>query len=178
MKNMLVCPKKGISPPERGHCPHDLSRWSFLGDLSGEGLKGPEQKPQEVYTGLGWGREGATLCFAPPIPPILLPIEPQNTQNPQPRDLRGGGSALWQGQRSEVQLSHPTAASCPCPASDLRSRECKGVGRRGEQCDGVREESGCPRRCRGLQHPSEQGSRRVQKGEGRSCEWVCVRERT
>ena len=48
----------------------------------------------------------------------------------------------------------------------------------GEQCDGVREESGCPRRCSGLQHPSEQGSRRVQKGEGRSCEWVCVRERT
>lgn len=43
---------------------------------------------------------------------------------------------------------------------------------------GVREESGCPRRCRGLQHPSEQGARRVQKGEGRSCEWVCVRERT
>lgn len=132
----------------------------------------------QLGTGLGWGREGATLCFAPPIPPILLPIEPQNTQNPQPRDLRGGGSALWQGQRSEVQLSHPTAASCPCPASDLRSRECKGVGRRGEQCDGVREESGCPRRCRGLQHPSEQGSRPVQKGEGRSCEWVCVRERT
>lgn len=43
---------------------------------------------------------------------------------------------------------------------------------------GVREESGCPRRCRGLQHPSEQGARLVQKGECPSCEWVCVRERT
>ena len=56
VKDMLVYPKKAIGLPERGHCPHDLSRWSFLGNLSGEGGKGPEQKPQEVYTGWGWGR--------------------------------------------------------------------------------------------------------------------------
>ena len=47
--------KKTLGPPERGHCPQDLSRQSFLGDLSGEGGKGSEQKPQGVYTGCGWG---------------------------------------------------------------------------------------------------------------------------
>ena len=126
--------------------------------------------------GVGKGRSHSLLRSSyPPHPPSHRTSE---HSEPSAEGPERWWSALWQGQRSEVQLSHPTAASCPCPASDLRSRECKGVGRRGEQCDGVREESGCPRRCRGLQHPSEQGSRRVQKGEGRSCEWVCVRERT
>lgn len=76
VKNMLVCPKKGISPPERGHCPHDLSRWSFLGDLSGEGLKGPEQKPQEVYTGLGWGRGAHEKLRLSPIPAPAVDQQP------------------------------------------------------------------------------------------------------
>ena len=72
VKDMLVYPKKAIGLPERGHCPHDLSRWSFLGNLSGEGGKGPEQKPQEVYTGWGWGRGWHMRNSGwVPFPPLL-----------------------------------------------------------------------------------------------------------
>ena len=59
MKDMLVYPKKAIGLPERGHCPHDLSRWSFLGNLSGEGGRDQSRSLRRSTQG-GGGAGGGT----------------------------------------------------------------------------------------------------------------------
>ena len=126
--------------------------------------------------GRGWGGEGkeplsASLLLSPLHPPSHRTSE----HSEQPRDLRGGGSALWQGQRSEVQLSHPTAPSCPCPASDLRSRECKGVGRRGQR-DGSEGRKWLSKKMQGSAAPKWTGGQARAKGRMPEL-WVGVCER-
>lgn len=76
VKDMLVYPKKAIGLPERGHCPHDLSRWSFLGNLSGEGRRDQSRSLRRSTQGGGGAGGAHEKLRLSPIPTPAVDQQP------------------------------------------------------------------------------------------------------